>query len=359
MSSYASLATTDRTATDEPARTADFDYELPAELIAQSPAEPRDSARLLVLNRSNERPEHRVVRDLDQLLRPGDLLVANRSRVWPARLIGRRSDSGGRVEALLLRQDSAGAWQALVKPGRRLRPGTRVAFEREGRRVEALVGARQSDGGRLLSVLAPAESNDLLTVGETPLPPYIQGWSGDPERYQTVFADRPGSAAAPTAGLHFTPRLLSCLAERGVRFETITLHVGTDTFRPIRAELIEEHELHAEWAEVPAELLAAAAETRRRGGRVVAVGTTAVRALESAATCATSTGWSGWTRLFIRPGYRFQLVDALITNFHLPRSSLLLLVSALAGRERILAAYREAVAQRYRFYSFGDAMLLL
>ena len=339
-------------------RTDDFNFDLPSELIAQTPAEPRDTARLLVLNHRSGGLDHRIFRELDQLLQPGDLLIGNRSRVWPARLVGRRSDTGGRVGGLLLRHTESGDWEALVRPGRRLQPGTRVVFERAGRSVEVEIRARLASGGRLLKVLGPPGTADLLAVGETPLPPYIRGWSGDPERYQTVYGDRPGSSAAPTAGLHFTPELLDRLVRRGIGFDFITLHVGTDTFRPIRATMVDEHDMHAEWAEVPAKVLARVAETRARGGKVVAVGTTAVRGLESSAAAAPGDGWSGWTRLYIRPGYRFQLVDALITNFHLPRSSLLLLVSALAGRERILSAYREAVSRNYRFFSFGDAMLL-
>lgn len=358
MSSSASSIEGEGGAEREALRTDDFNFDLPAELIAQTPAEPRDTARLLVLNRESGTLDHRVFRELDQLLQPGDLLIGNRSRVWPARLVGRRGDSGGRVGALLLRQAESGDWEALVRPGRRLQPGTRVVFERAGRSVEVEIRARLASGGRLLRVLGPADSSDLLEVGETPLPPYIRGWSGDPERYQTVYGDRPGSSAAPTAGLHFTPELLDRLVRRGIGFDFVTLHVGTDTFRPIRATMVDEHDMHAEWAEVPAAVLARVAETRAGGGRVVAVGTTAVRSLESAVDAAAGDGWSGWTRLFIRPGHRFQLVDALITNFHLPRSSLLLLVSAFAGRENILSAYREAVARRYRFFSFGDAMLL-
>jgi S-adenosylmethionine:tRNA ribosyltransferase-isomerase len=360
MSSCGSSIEANSGAEREALRTDDFDFDLPAELIAQTPAEPRDTARLLVLNRESGRLDHRVFRELDQLLQPGDLLIGNRSRVWPARLVGRRSDSGGRVGALLLRQAESGDgdWEALVRPGRRLQPGTRVVFERAGRSVEVEIRARLASGGRLLRVLGPTGNSNLLDVGETPLPPYIHGWSGDPERYQTIYGDRPGSAAAPTAGLHFTSELLDRLMRRGIGFDFVTLHVGTDTFRPIRATMVDEHEMHAEWAEVPPAVLARVAETRARGGKVIAVGTTAVRGLESAAVAAAGDGWSGWTRLFIRPGHRFLLVDALITNFHLPRSSLLLLVSALVGRESILSAYREAISRRYRFYSFGDAMLL-
>jgi S-adenosylmethionine:tRNA ribosyltransferase-isomerase len=342
-------------------RTEQFDYVLPRELIAQTPAEPRDTARLLVLDRGRGRLSHHVFAGLDRLLNPGDLLVANRTRVLPARLVGRRVPSGGRFEALLLREMGAGGWEALVKPGRRLRPGTRVEIVRGAESLPAEIGERLPDGARRLRPL-PAEvpAASLLALGEPPLPPYIKGWSGDPERYQTVYGDRPGSAAAPTAGLHFTPRLLARLRAAGIRLEFVTLHVGPDTFRPVHVEQVAAHEMHSEWAEVSGRTLAAIAATRAHRGRVVVVGTTTARALESAALLGSRpAGWSGWTRLFIAPGHRFRNVDALITNFHLPRSTLLMLVSALAGRETILAAYREAVGRRYRFYSFGDAMLIL
>lgn len=340
-------------------RTADFDYELPRELIAQAPTEPRDAARLLVLDRATARISHRVVRELDQLLRAGDLLVANRTRVLPARLIGRKRVGGGRVELLLLKEHAHGRWEAFVRPGRRLKPGTEVEVLAADGALRVQVG-EMLPGGRRLVQLDEASPSRVgpFTLGVLPLPPYIKGWQGDPERYQTVYGDVLGSVAAPTAGLHFTPGLLTRLQRMGVGLELVTLHVGPDTFRPIRAERVLEHDMHAEWASVPAQTLASISATRSRGGRVVAVGTTTVRAIESVAGLDESGGWSGWTRLFIMPGYEFRRVDALLTNFHLPRSTLLLLVSAFAGRDRISAAYDEAVRRRYCFYSFGDAMLI-
>jgi S-adenosylmethionine:tRNA ribosyltransferase-isomerase len=343
-------------------QTAAFDYELPGELIAQTPVEPRDSARLLVLERASGKISHHVFCDLDRLLCPVDLLIANRTRVLPARLYGRRIGTGGRVEALLLRKRGASAWEALVRPDRRLPPGTQVAFNGADRSVLAEVGQRLSGEVRVLSMRQALEANYLLELGKQPIPPYIKAWSGDPERYQTVYGDRPGSVAASTAGLHFRPELLSRLREAGIRTEFITLHVGTDTFRPIRTETISAHQMHAEWAEVGGRTLVEIDNCRRRGGRVVAVGTTTVRALETAIAAGNDhagKGWSGRTSLYITPGFRFRGIDALITNFHLPRSTLLVLVSAFAGREAVLAAYREAIARRYRFYSFGDSMLVL
>lgn len=376
-----------------------FAYALPPELIAQAPAEPRDSSRLLVLNRASDELVHATFRDVGRWLRAGDLLVANRSRVVPARLRGRRLPGGGGVELLLLRRIEAGCWEALVKPGRKLPPGTRVELSPD---LAATIVERTPAGGRLVrfELLGAAErSGDrpgdaagadghavdvtaahahgafggdtaddavdaaVLALGALPLPPYIQDYTGDPERYQTVYGDVLGSAAAPTAGLHFTPELLARLQEQGIGFATVTLHVGLDTFRPVRAANLAEHEIHAEVCSVPAETARAVNETRARGGRVVAVGTTTVRALETAASAAPAGAplgaWSGETRLFIVPGYQFRVVDALITNFHLPGSTLLALVSALAGRERIMAAYQEAIDRRYRFFSFGDAMLIL
>jgi S-adenosylmethionine:tRNA ribosyltransferase-isomerase len=331
----------------------DFDYALPPERIAQTPIEPRDAARLLVLERSTGTITHRQVRDLPDLLRAGDVLVANRSRVLPARINGTLR-GGGRAELLLLSRLGAGRWEALCRPARRLRAGDLVQIT-EGLSVR-VVGAR-SEGLREISVESESGDADaaLLAAGSTPLPPYIRGWIGDPERYQTIFADTEGSAAAPTAGLHFTAELLDRLRASGVQLATIVLHVGLDTFRPITENDPRAHHIHREWYEVPAEARATIEETRARGRRVVAVGTTVVRALESWATTGAD---EGWTDLFILPGHRFALVDALITNFHLPRSSLLMLVSAFAGRERILAAYADAIDRHYRFYSFGDAMFL-
>lgn len=343
-------------------KTAAFDYELPPERIAQHPVEPRDAARLLVLYRRDGRLEHAHFRDLPRYLERGDLLVANESRVIPARLHGRKR-SGGRVEVLLLRRLGERRWQALVG-GERIRAGLEVVLgpptlpADEGKTLRARVEEVCSDGTRVLAFDQAVEPY-LDSLGVMPLPPYIHEPLADPERYQTIYARVAGSAAAPTAGLHFTPRLLQQLQEQGVRLAFVVLHIGLDTFRPIEVEEVEVHPIHAEWCQVPPEAAAAVRETRAAGRRVVAVGTTAVRALETAAQSGEIAPYEGWTSLFIYPGYRFRAVDALVTNFHLPRSSLLLLVSAFAGRERVLDAYRQAVEQGYRFYSFGDAMLIL
>ena len=357
-----------RTPTDRapaPIPTDRFDYDLPPALIAQRPAEPRDASRLLVLDRATGGVEHAVFREIGRWLRPGDLLVVNRSRVVPARLAARRRPGGGAAEILLLRRHAPGAWEALARPGRRLAPGAEIDLDRGivGRIVDRTVG-----GGRTILFsregVPPDEIDDaVLALGRLPLPPYIHDYAGDPERYQTVYGDRPGSAAAPTAGLHFTPGLLAELQARGVGLATVTLHVGLDTFRPVKVDDLRAHEIHRETCTVPPETARAVAETRARGGRVIAVGTTTVRSLETAAQAAgpdvAISTWSGETSLFIVPGYRFKVVAAMVTNFHLPRSTLLALVSAFAGRERILEAYAEAIRERYRFFSFGDAMLLL
>jgi S-adenosylmethionine:tRNA ribosyltransferase-isomerase len=331
-------------------RTADFDYELPRELIAQQTIEPRDAARLLVLRRGDGSLEHCQIRELPSLLSPGDLLVANCSRVLPARVHGQLR-GGGQAELLLLRRLATGHWLALVRPARRLRRGDSVAITNDLHvRIEGVL----ADGVRELAV--EGREADLLAHGEAPLPPYIRGWHGDPERYQTIFADIDGSAAAPTAGLHFTPRLLDALRGRGIALETLVLHIGLDTFRPVTEADPRDHPMHSEWYSVPPALQQAIAQARSANRRVVAVGTTSVRALEAWAR----TGHAqGFTDLFITPGFRFQIVDALMTNFHLPRSTLLMLVSAFSGRERVLAAYAEATRQKYRFYSFGDAMLVV
>jgi S-adenosylmethionine:tRNA ribosyltransferase-isomerase len=335
-------------------RLADFDYVLPQELIAQQPVEPRDAARLLVHARATGELADHHVSDLADLLRPGDLLVANRSRVLPARINGRLR-GGGRAELLLLRRRAPGRWECLGRPARRLRPGDVVEVED----LTVRIASAHAEGVREIEVVADGPDPDaaLLAHGSVPLPPYIRGWVGDPARYQTIFADtaEQGSAAAPTAGLHFTHVLLGRLADRGVGIGTLVLHVGLDTFRPIAHDDPRAHHMHSEWYSIPTELRLQIDQTRARGGRVIAVGTTCVRALEA---WAASGEPAGWTDLFIMPGYRFAVIDGLLTNFHLPRSTLLMLVSAFAGRERTLAAYAAAIRRQYRFYSFGDAMLI-
>jgi S-adenosylmethionine:tRNA ribosyltransferase-isomerase len=340
-------------------RTDDFAYDLPEDLIAQTPIEPRDAARLLVLRRATHTLAHRVFRDIADELCPGDLLVVNDTRVLRARLHGALVGSGGRVEALLLRDLGGGDWETLVRPARRLRPGRRVVFGTGAAAVEATVVEARADGTRVLRF--PSEARPE-TLGEVPLPPYIHTPLAEPERYQTVYARAPGSAAAPTAGLHFTPELLARLAARGIATATVTLHIGPGTFRPVTVADPRAHPMHAEFYRIDAAAAAAIAAARARGGRVVAVGTTVVRVLEQVGAEAGDgppRPAEGWTRLLILPGHRFRLVDALITNFHLPRSTLLMLVCAFAGRDFVLHAYREAVVHRYRFYSFGDAMLIV
>jgi S-adenosylmethionine:tRNA ribosyltransferase-isomerase len=351
----------------------DFDYVLPPERIAQEPASPRDAARLLAHHLRADRSEHRHVRDLDALLAPGDLLVVNDTRVRCARLVGRRA-SGGAVELLLLEREGARRWRALARPAARLKPGERLELE-GGALLATLVGRRRAPDGDpepewRLELDVPAGEDVEVALerhGRMPLPPYIRRPRGeDPQRdadresYQTLFAREPGAVAAPTAGLHFTPALLERLATRGVERASVTLHVGEGTFKPVTSEDTEDHVMHAESYTLPQATVEAVERCRTRGGRVVAVGTTCVRTLES---CADEQGrlraGSGTTRLFLVPGARFRVVDALLTNFHLPRSTLLMLVSAFAGHERVLRLYREAVEQGYRFYSYGDAMLLL
>ncbi len=338
-------------------QTSDFDYHLPPERIAQTPVEPRHNSRLMVLNRGKEEIVDSKFKNLAQFLTPGDLLVINQTRVIPARLFARK-ETGGKVELLLLKRLATGEWEALVG-GKHLHAGVRLKVE-NGPDVE--IAGDMEGSQRILRFLQPVE-NMLPSVGEMPLPPYIHTRLADPERYQTVYANQPGSAAAPTAGLHFTPELMSTLVEYGIRFAKVTLHVGLDTFAPVTESNPLEHRIHTEWCELTQETADLINETRARGRRVVAVGTTSVRTLESSGQAAGKPGTavpiSGSTGLFILPGYRFQLVDAMITNFHLPKSTLLMLVSAFAGREFILRAYEEAVRREYRFYSFGDAMLIL
>ena len=344
--------------------TSDFDYHLPPELIAQTPAEPRDSSRLLVLARGNaDGIEHRSFRNLTDYLRPGDLMVFNRSRVIPARLHGTETRSGARVEVLLVRRLEPGIWQALGRPGRRLRAGAQVVVESSeagdaSNSVTVEILETHENGLRTVRL---SDEAGLDNLGELPLPPYIKETPDDPERYQTVYADAPGSVAAPTAGLHFTDGMLESIRDLGVHTAWVTLHVGLDTFRPVHGEDIGEHKIHTEWFELPQDTADAVNRARRDGNRIIAVGTTTVRTLEHVARDANGdiTATTGDADLFITPGHQFRLVDAMLTNFHLPRSTLLMLVSAFAGRERILAAYREAIEREYRFYSFGDAMLIL
>jgi len=354
-------------------KTADFDYDLPPELIAQTPIEPRSASRLMVAHRSTGEISHRRFGDLLEFLRPGDLLVHNESRVIPARLFARKA-TGGQVEILLLRQRADRVWETLVK-GKRVRGGARLALldgpAGAPNGAEAEVVEAGERGMRVLSfdrpVLELAER-----VGVTPLPPYIHTPLAKPERYQTVYARTPGSAAAPTAGMHFTPELLLRLREEGIGSAFVTLHIGLDTFRPVGEERVEDHQMHTEHCWLTPAVARQINQVRLAGGRVVAVGTTSVRVLETAARAAadgavdaescplqTVRAFEGATDLFIYPGYRFRVVDVLITNFHLPRSTLLMLVSAFAGRELIRRAYAEAIRERYRFYSFGDAMLIL
>lgn len=339
-------------------KTADFEYDLPAELIAQKPAQPRDSARLLVLNRSTGKLSHARFHQLDQFLEPGDVLVLNRTRVIPARLYARKIPTGGRVEVLLLRREDPQVWEVLVG-GKGLTQGVRLDVEGvvEAQVVQVLDGPR-----RRVRFSRPLDSL-LAQIGHVPLPPYIKEPLEDGERYQTVYAREPGSAAAPTAGLHFTRGMIERMRVAGFVFVEVTLHIGLDTFAPVTEAHPTQHKIHSEWCHVPASVVAAIQAARRSGRRVVAVGTTSVRALETAGQGAGGEAgigpYQGATDLFILPGYEFRVVDAMITNFHLPRSTLLMLVSAFAGRERVLETYRIAIQQGYRFYSFGDAMLIL
>ncbi len=335
----------------------DFYFDLPSELIAQTPLEKRDSSRLMCLDRATGAVAHRVFSDLEELLRPGDCLVMNDSRVLPARLLGTR-ETGGAVEVLLLRDLGGGEWECLTRPGRKTRPGTRLSFG--GGELTAEVVSTADGGNRVVKFEYEGIFLEVLErLGKMPLPPYIKEELQDSERYQTVYSRELGSAAAPTAGLHFTKELLAKIAARGVRECFITLHVGLGTFRPVKEDEIEDHDMHSEFCVIPEETARVISETKRAGGRVVCVGTTSCRTLESFANeDGTVDAKSGWTDIFIYPGYKFKCMDALITNFHLPESTLVMLVSAFAGREQVLAAYAEAVRERYRFFSFGDAMFI-
>ncbi len=357
-----------------------YDYDLPEGHIAQNPMVPRDRARLLVVD-SVTTHQHRIFHELPELLQPGDLLVMNNTRVLPARLYGHKLNvtlggsyqQGARVEVLLLEEQGPERWLALVKPGRRLKPGAAIAFESPGTTSDAFEAPEASlqaqvlshdpaTGGRVLQfVVPPGESfwSCLDRWGQVPLPPYIENSQAEAEQYQTVYSSTLGAVAAPTAGLHFTPELLETLKAKGIDQAFVTLHVGVGTFRPVEAERITDHQMHGEWVEVSPATVAQIEATKARGGRVIAVGTTAVRSLEGAAQSGGLQSIREKVNLFIYPGYDWRVVDGLITNFHLPKSSLMMLVSALTGRERLLGLYGEAIAQNYRFYSFGDAMLIL
>ena len=339
-------------------KTHDFYYELPPELIAQTPLEQRDSSRLLVLGRQSGEIAHRHFHDIVDYLKPGDCLVLNNSRVLPARLLGSRLPGGGAAELLLLKDTGDNVWECLARPGRKLRVGAEVSFG-DGR-LTAVVTEDLGEGKKKVRFSYTGIFLEILEqLGKMPLPPYIKEELQDQERYQTVYSKVNGSAAAPTVGLHFTPELLQTIRDKGVSLAWVTLHVGLGTFRPVSAEEITDHHMHAEFCILPAETAELLNRTRAAGGRIICVGTTSCRTIESfAAEDGSFTERSGWTDIFIYPGYRFKAMDALITNFHLPESTLIMLVSAFAGRENILNAYRVAVEERYRFFSFGDAMFI-
>ena len=335
----------------------DFDFYLPEELIAQTPLEKRDGSRLLVLDKESGAMEHRHFYDLPEYLRAGDCLVLNNSRVLPARLIGTRP-GGGAVELVLLRDLGEGRWECLSRPGRKTKPGTELFFG--GGELKATVEAVAEGGNRIVKFDYQGIFLEVLErLGKMPLPPYIKEELQDPERYQTVYSRELGSAAAPTAGLHFTNELLEKIQAMGVKVCYVTLHVGLGTFRPVKEDEIENHEMHSEFCIIPENTARTVTETKQNGGRIVAVGTTSCRTLESfAKDDGTLEACSDWTDIFIYPGYSFKCIDALVTNFHLPESTLIMLVSALAGREHILNAYKTAVEEKYRFFSFGDAMFI-
>ena len=340
-------------------KTSDFFYELPEELIAQDPLEDRTASRLLVLDRKTDKLEHKIFSDVIDYLNPGDCLVINNTRVIPARLIGEKEGTGGKVEILLLKRRENDIWESLVKPGKKLRPGARVIFG-DGR-LKAEILEIAEEGNRLVKFYYEGIFEEILdSLGEMPLPPYITHKLEDKEMYQTVYAKFDGSAAAPTAGLHFTNGLLEKIRQKGIRIASVTLHVGLGTFRPVKVEDVNNHHMHTEWYEVNKEAADIINETKKNGGRVICVGTTSCRTIESVAD---ENGFmsakTGETDIFIYPGYKFKVMDGLITNFHLPESTLVMLVSAFAGKERILSAYETAVKERYRFFSFGDAMILL
>lgn len=340
-------------------KTSDFYYDLPEELIAQDPLEDRTASRLLVLNRETGTVEHKIFSDVIDYLNDGDCLVINNTRVIPARLIGEKEGTGGKVEVLLLKRKVNDVWETLVKPGKKLRPGAKIIFGDGRLRAEVLEVVEE--GNRLVKFYYEGIFEEILdSLGEMPLPPYITHKLEDKEMYQTVYAKFDGSAAAPTAGLHFTKELLNKIEEKGIKIASITLHVGLGTFRPVKVDDVNNHHMHTEWYEVNAEAADIINETKRNGGRVICVGTTSCRTIESVAD---ENGYmkakTGETDIFIYPGYKFKVMDGLITNFHLPESTLVMLVSAFAGKENVLSAYETAVKERYRFFSFGDAMILI
>lgn len=339
-------------------KTADFDYDLPQELIAQDPLEQRDSSRLLILDKETGERTHKIFHDIIDYLHEGDCLVINNTKVIPARLIGEREGTGGKVEVLLLKRRSDNVWETLAKPGKKARPGMRLSFG--GGLLHAEVQEVVDEGNRLIRFEYEGIFEEILDqLGQMPLPPYITHQLKDKNRYQTVYAKYEGSAAAPTAGLHFTEELLEQIQAKGVKIARVTLHVGLGTFRPVKVEDVTEHHMHTEFYHVSEEAADIINETKKQGGRVICVGTTSCRTIESAADDQGIVhATEGDTDIFIYPGYQFKVLDCLITNFHLPESTLLMLVSALAGKENIMAAYREAVEMRYRFFSFGDAMFI-
>lgn len=340
-------------------KTSDFFYDLPEELIAQDPLEDRTASRLLVLDRKTGVVKHKIFSDVIDDLNKGDCLVINNTRVIPARLIGEKEGTGGKVEVLLLKRRANDVWETLVKPGKKLKPGAKITFGDGRLRAEVLEVVEE--GNRLVKFHYEGIFEEILdSLGEMPLPPYITHKLEDKEMYQTVYAKYDGSAAAPTAGLHFTKELLNKIEEKGIKIASITLHVGLGTFRPVKVDDVNNHHMHTEWYEVNAEAADIINETKRNGGRVICVGTTSCRTIESVAD---ENGYmkakTGETDIFIYPGYKFKVMDGLITNFHLPESTLVMLVSAFAGKENVLSAYETAVKERYRFFSFGDAMILI
>ena len=342
----------------------DYDYFLPEELIAQEPTARRDQSRLMVVHKDNELVEHRIFSNILDYLQPGDTLVVNDTKVLPARLYGERQNTGAKVEVLLLKQLSENCWEVLVKPGKRAKVGDTLLFKSDQDEkvvMKAEIIDHTDTGGRVLKFAFVGNFLELLDqIGVMPLPPYIKKRLEDKDRYQTVYAREEGSAAAPTAGLHFTKELLEQVRHKGVHIAEVLLHVGLGTFRPVKVEDIREHAMHSEFYQINPETAALINQTKEQGKRVIAVGTTSVRALETAADAnGRIVPGSGWTDIFIYPGYQFKAVDALITNFHLPKSTLLMLVAAMIGRERLLDVYRQAVKERYRFFSFGDAMLII